>query len=103
MRATNNEKRTLQPVTALTNFAASTILDEKTLLPVRCSDKGCEEPTHSELQSPPKGNPPTTPDTPNCRDRCEKDVTRVAQFPAELELARIAGAQIACSDGQRPC
>ena len=27
MRATNNEKRTLQPVTALTNFAASTILD----------------------------------------------------------------------------
>ena len=27
MRATNNEKRTLAPVTALTNFAASTILD----------------------------------------------------------------------------
>ena len=27
MRATNNEKRTLGPVTALTNFAASTILD----------------------------------------------------------------------------
>ena len=28
MRATNNEKRTPGPVTALTNFAASTILDE---------------------------------------------------------------------------
>ena len=27
MRATKNEKRTLAPVTALTNFAASTILD----------------------------------------------------------------------------
>ena len=47
MRATNNEKRTLQPVTALTNFAASTILD------TRC---GGSEPSEggSEPAQPPQ-------------------------------------------------
>ena len=33
----------------------------------RCRNKGCEEPTRFFLQKSPKGNPPTTPDTQNCR------------------------------------
>ena len=50
------------------------------------ADKGCEEPTCCPLQKPHKGNPPTTPDTPNCRDRCEKDTCSL-QLKVELPTA----------------
>ena len=50
--------------------------------PARAGDKGCEEPTRCAAK-PLKANPPTTPDTPNCRDRCEKD-TRSLQLEVEL-------------------
>ena len=62
MRATNNEKRTPGPVTALTNFAASTILDEKiysfreaapNFRELWCDDKRCKKNT---LQAAPKKN-----------------------------------------------
>ena len=52
----------------------------------RLRDKGCEEPTCCALQNRHKGNPPTTPDTPNCRDRCEKDTCRL-QLKVELPTA----------------
>ena len=55
MRATNNEKRTPGPVTALTNFAASTILDEKTLL--RCSGSLVETTVSVCLSGPPYSTP----------------------------------------------
>ena len=59
--------------------------------------KGCEEAHPPLLQTRPERNPPTTPDAPKCRDRCKKDVTRVAQFSYRAGRlacgAGIAGAQ----------
>ena len=54
-------------------------------------NKGCEEPTCSGLQKPHKRNPPTTPDTPNCRDRCEKDTCSLelkVELPTQLQTRR---------------